>query len=751
VTGANFSTDVVNNHLIAQLKTFNTQVVDVLKMKSETDTKLALQNISRSQRDLDFNHLRVITIEIVQGCIRALGEAYTRVCISTLPPPSNPSIASSTSVQDTDSDTDSGTEFDAHHEAHILLNRLSSFRSREQFQYQRLRYTDSIRLVRILSISPRVECEIKTARLSDLPRYQALSYCWGKVGQRADITCNVTTLNVSANLWKGLRQLYRYKDPAIPTDTKWFWIDQICINQKDGVERTQQVRMMRTIYQQSLKTVIWLSLSDKVAEPAASVIADTWSYLEKKQNQRSQAAPRAVDGRVAGNRSTGYGLPPNNDKRWLDLTKLLEHPWFERGWILQEIAMSRISPVILCGSQYLKWSHFQRVVQWLREDRHIFSSPRTHLVDSISTVRQTDRWDDSTKAAVWDLQALLYLTRDFRTTDSRDKVFALLGLLRETRDSSNWPKELAPDYNRSVQSLYTDVTRYCIHQNKSLSILCRVDSGIRPNHSGSDQDFPSWVPRWDLPTTTANSISTYCVLETKAGWKTMEECFNDASKGHPINIGQSLPNVLRIQGRRINDVKLCLPVASAEAMLPQLLQTLPGMLDICKTHLPQFSPEELHTAFLQVTTTGQSSEDDIAINDSLHHYSNFLSNMVESDMCELPYRLRTGLRTTLNIASLLPLTKDDLKHPDPKPFSSILGRMMHRRLFITVFGHLGLGPAGMMSGDVVVLLFGGNVPYVLRPVENERWRFVGECYVHGIMQGEALAEVDGVTEWFNLV
>lgn len=323
---------MVNNHLIAQLKTFNTQIIDVLKTNLNQDIQRKRQGVSRGQEDLDFNRLRVITVEIVQGCIRALGEAYTRVCISTLPPLSNPSIASSASAQNSDSDSDSGTEFDAQHEARILLNRLSSFRSREQFQYQRLRYPDSIRLVKILSISPRVECEMKTARLSDLPRYQALSYCWGKIGQRADILCNDTTLNVSANLWKGLRQLYRYVDPAIPADTKWFWIDQICINQKDGIERTQQVRMMRTIYQQSIKTMIWLSLSDSVAEPAASVIADTWCYLETKGKRRSEAKIVAIDSQLVGSRRVGYGLPPNDDKRWPAMTTLLEHPWFERGW-----------------------------------------------------------------------------------------------------------------------------------------------------------------------------------------------------------------------------------------------------------------------------------------------------------------------------------------------------------------------------------------------------------------------------------
>jgi len=60
-----------------------------------------------------------------------------------------------------------------------------------------------------------------------------------------------------------------------------------------------------------------------------------------------------------------------------------------------------------------------------------------------------------------------------------------------------------------------------------------------------------------------------------------------------------------------------------------------------------------------------------------------------------------------------------------------------RCFFTTSKGFLGLGPRSMHVGDVVVVLFGGRVPYVLRPTD-EYFRFVGECYVHGIMDGEVV-------------
>lgn len=39
---------------------------------------------------------------------------------------------------------------------------------------------------------------------------------------------------------------------------------------------------------------------------------------------------------------------------------------------------------------------------------------------------------------------------------------------------------------------------------------------------------------------------------------------------------------------------------------------------------------------------------------------------------------------------------------------------------------------------MIVLLDGGNVPYLLRPVDEQKFELVGECFVQGIMHGEIL-------------
>ncbi len=54
-----------------------------------------------------------------------------------------------------------------------------------------------------------------------------------------------------------------------------------------------------------------------------------------------------------------------------------------------------------------------------------------------------------------------------------------------------------------------------------------------------------------------------------------------------------------------------------------------------------------------------------------------------------------------------------------------------------------MGPAELSEGDQVYILAGGKVPLVLRPVSGSQldtFELVGDCYIHGVMDGEAVVE-----------
>jgi hypothetical protein len=86
------------------------------------------------------------------------------------------------------------------------------------------------------------------------------------------------------------------------------WVDAICINQDDIAERGHQVPLMRKIYSNAMQVVIWLKSS-----------GGTNSYPESIER----------DNFILANRGGARFL------------KALEASWFERVWVIQEVAFAK--------------------------------------------------------------------------------------------------------------------------------------------------------------------------------------------------------------------------------------------------------------------------------------------------------------------------------------------------------------------------------------------------------------------------
>lgn len=77
-----------------------------------------------------------------------------------------------------------------------------------------------------------------------------------------------------------------------------------------------------------------------------------------------------------------------------------------------------------------------------------------------------------------------------------------------------------------------------------------------------------------------------------------------------------------------------------------------------------------------------------------------------------------------------------------KLFRLIAQMSFYRSLFITSTGYIATGR--VEEGDEVWVLLGGDVPFVLRPISGSiEYRLVGDCYLHGVMDGEAVRELEG--------
>ncbi|KAH5621407.1 hypothetical protein HBI23_240630 [Parastagonospora nodorum] len=625
---------------------------------------------------------------------------------------------------------------DAESECAIPLDDLQIGDNRPSYRYQKLPHADSIRLVKIFSIHPEIACEIRVANLSDEPAYEALSYCWGSPEKLVPITCDGKLFEISPSLRDGLQQLYQYSKTS---ENSWFWIDQICIDQKDGLERTHQVQLMNKIYSSSIRTVIWLPLYEPTVVAAKSLILDFHRCLVARGEIRAENEEREDVVDEVSSQALAATMPSREDGRWPALRELLRLQWFRRVWVIQEVALSTRPAIMLCGTQNLLWPFLYETIQWmllhLLEVDFMFGMSD---VERLGIIGEKTTWEDGTEEVAWDLQSLLLLSQSSLATVANDQVFALLGLCRDTREPGNWPVELNPDYDRPQAEVLMSVTRYCIRQDCNLDILQLVDVEA----AALDDGYPSWVLRLDLQRQ-RGPIGVHRVV-THSNHRMLESLFSDASNGLRSVIDDTAePDILCLRGTRIDTAILsCRNVVYEDVWDSSgnrkknetwLRDDLRAMLELCEENLPHMPSSELRRAFFLATTRGLTPDYEDAVDEPLIHFETFLG-------------IREDITTEVNHAPW--------DRPDPGRYSLSLDVMIGRRVFITSQGRIGAGPDHMEPNDVVVILFGGKVPCILRPMEHGQWRFIGLCNIHGLMKGEAL-QGDGAKEenheWFELV
>ena len=87
-----------------------------------------------------------------------------------------------------------------------------------------------------------IQLRLQPHLLNQESNFAALSYCWGNRHQLAEIRVNEEPLLVTQNLEIALRHWRNAHEDLV------IWVDAICINQLDRLERENQVRMMGRIY-----------------------------------------------------------------------------------------------------------------------------------------------------------------------------------------------------------------------------------------------------------------------------------------------------------------------------------------------------------------------------------------------------------------------------------------------------------------------------------------------------------------------
>ncbi len=180
---------------------------------------------------------------------------------------------------------------------------------------------DSIRLLRLKPCKDqsivRIHCELFDYNLQDPSQrthlYDALSYVWGnpKVTLPIYVGEHEHELPVTTNLYAALLYLRNSSLERI------IWIDAICINQKNGEEKAQQIQLMAKIYSQASRVLVWLGEAADNSDQALEEI------------------------RAAGRKAI-HSL--NNETIQLAVLKLLERDWFQRIWV-RELTLDNVHKI----------------------------------------------------------------------------------------------------------------------------------------------------------------------------------------------------------------------------------------------------------------------------------------------------------------------------------------------------------------------------------------------------------------------
>jgi hypothetical protein len=576
-----------------------------------------------------------------------------------------------------------------------------------------------------------------------------------------------------AGVFEGRRASAGGDNAAAPT---LFWIDALCINQTDMDERTAQVKAMRHIYSAAEMVRIWLG--DELLSPDGSPLLLTavqptsrfdravshiriaeLGYMPVILTFLAQALRNAERVQKPGKDNAFVdliGFPRKQSPEYSVLAAFFEQPWFRRVWIVQEAILAQKSTIRL-GPWELDWEPFAQAVDILHmgsldmkydfqlrsfagfRSREITSGVDLWPARYLADIR---RFPGRTKHLLW----LLNDSRTRKASNLADHVFAVLGMATEMTGSDDTGKILlAVDYKKPIAQVFRDATWFIMLSHKTLRPLTMAE--LTDERTVSDS--PSWVPIWSQP---------------RKAIQISQELFN-ASLGQPMNINFENAMWLDVSGYRlesvdgvsqelanltaVNDIEVGLHypprqaeidfINSAWALLrssqgrgneTEIRGTLIAQSSQCLAPTYQ-SNEEILQAFIYTLVGNVDDESPNGKADGSDDVPNsaraWFQTHIPSFSREVSFfkKIQNFIKNAVYPWTGLPSQV------------GILRACSARRFFVTSSGYMGIGPASMMANDLVVVILGLPVPLVLRKTgPQDCYILVGECYVHGIMDGE---------------
>ncbi|KAI1121051.1 HET-domain-containing protein [Nemania abortiva] len=607
-----------------------------------------------------------------------------------------------------------------------------------QYRYLPLR-NNEIRLIKLRPArdGPRISVSfIYTTVEEAAGTYEALSYVWGSSTKPHVLLCDGSHLKITASLRSALLSL------RLDSAPRQLWVDAICINQTDSLERGRQVVLMEQIYLHASKTVVYLGDKSEDSDLAAEYLETHMQRVKRAVADFINQRRPAEDGydmlqtciRTLG--SSQAKLFEGFDQHAVQkaLVNLLSRPWFRRIWVIQEFV---VSPTVdmYCGKTECEWGSFPAMfyhsfveakVNW---DDIVSPKQKMDFFRGLAQIMQMhelrnkfhDKEDDNRK---YHLIRLLSQCRTAEATMPVDKVFALLNL-------SSDPYDPKPDYLKSKAEVYREFGELALNNGDGRAILSEAALTNR-----ADPGLPSWVPDWSEAPTRINL--SQIVIASKG-------LFFDADGSRSTGGRIASPSVrvegdiIFVKGVIVQTIAIVGENRPIEGVNIDEAPNLANFINILLyldmflgVELPYPTGEEKDVVAGTILEVNQRQQpDDI---------TSFWEDMYSRDLLFEP-ELSAFSADTEPLAESVRLRRLE----DPRGYANMCRAVAGRRLAITDQAYVGLVPDMTAKDDKICILQGFNVPFVLRQV-GEHYKLVGDAYVHGIMQGEVFVRNGALRE-----
>lgn len=567
--------------------------------------------------------------------------------------------------------------------------------------------------------------------LDEAPAYHALSYTWGIPTQRdLELRMQAPDVPVTENLTSAL-----YFLSSISPGT--YWIDALCINQRDDAEKSSQVALMRDIYSAAKVVVVFLgSKSDestmacKLIGNLAELIQNGTMDLEGAAVERSHSVAKKYP--FEDSKLQELGLPSTAAQDWIALAGLLSNPYFARVWVLQELVMANAPIVVFCGSFQLLWAALemtQRVLLatgWNFELKRL-AAERGRQLDmqalEFLPVATTLQCAPSKKLG---LLMLLDMSRFLLATDPRDNIIALLGMVTEA-DDMGVSTVLRPDYGKSVQQVYTEVTGASLRMG-NLDLLSSVEIKL---FRGIEK-LPSWVPDYS-----ATSHNGTFAMGYAAGGNSLVSA-NWTPGSDELRVKAFVADTVNVISRPFNGFDYEKDLLELFGIVARSFGS-EGNSELEWLSLLAEGRSERHLeAFWQTLVgAGNTARGDNPMPPNMRsHFATFMAQLFANLVTYEDEEAQQRLNATC--------CRESLHMGDPSLFTSeCLDKLMGNRFFITQNERMGLATMDLEPGDQVMDFSGASPIYIVREREGYH-QYIGDGYVYGLMSGEAVSGQDSI-------